>query len=47
MPTAHFMAVFDPYAARIDQVLGRFDPTVLVAAAAKVAARRRGGPATP
>lgn len=34
MPAAHFMAVFGPYAARIDQVLGRFDPAVLAAATA-------------
>lgn len=33
MPAAHFMAVFGPYAARIDQVLARFDPAELAAAA--------------
>ena len=33
MPAAHFMAVFGPYATRIDQVLDRFDPAVLAAAA--------------
>jgi hypothetical protein len=37
MPAAHFMAVFGPYAARIDEVLGRFEPAVLIAAAAGVA----------
>ncbi|WP_219825369.1 hypothetical protein [Nonomuraea typhae] len=37
MPAAHFMAVFGPYVARVDQVLNRFDPAVLVSAAAKVA----------
>lgn len=26
MPAAHFMTVFGPYAARIDQILDRFDP---------------------
>ncbi|MBS2963821.1 hypothetical protein KGA66_12240 [Actinocrinis puniceicyclus] len=36
MPAAHFMAVFGPYAARIDQVLERFDPAGLTAAAAEV-----------
>ena len=36
MPAAHFMAVFGPYAARIDQILDRFDPAELVAAAAHV-----------
>ena len=34
MPAAHFMAVFGPYAQRIDQVLDRYDPAVLAAAAA-------------
>lgn len=33
MPAAQFMAVFGPYAQRIDQVLGRFDPAVLARAA--------------
>lgn len=37
MPAAQFMAVFGPYAARIQQVLDRFDPTVLAAAAAHIA----------
>ncbi|MFK0258669.1 hypothetical protein [Streptomyces sp. NPDC090445] len=36
MPAAHFMAVFGPYAARIQQVLDRFDPIVLTAAAQHV-----------
>jgi hypothetical protein len=36
MPAAHFMAVFGPYAARVDQVLDRFEPARLAAAAAKV-----------
>jgi hypothetical protein len=36
MPAAQFMAVFGPYAARIDQVLDRFDPAELAAAATKV-----------
>ncbi|MER6363811.1 hypothetical protein [Kitasatospora sp. NPDC001527] len=36
MPAAHFMAVFGPYAARIQQVLDRFDPAVLAAAAQRV-----------
>lgn len=37
MPAAHFMAVFGPYATRLDQILGRFDPGELAAAAAQVA----------
>ena len=37
MPAAQFMAVFGPYAQRIDQVLDRFDPAVLDAAAGQVA----------
>ncbi len=37
MPAAHFMTVFGPYAARIDQILDRFDPAELAAAAASVA----------
>lgn len=37
MPAAHFMAVFGPYAARIDEILNRFDPTELTAAAPQVA----------
>ncbi|QIS09797.1 hypothetical protein [Nocardia arthritidis] len=36
MPAAHFMTVFGPYAARIDDILARFDPTELAAAAAHV-----------
>lgn len=36
MPAAHFMTVFGPYAARIDQILDRFDPAELAAAAAGV-----------
>ncbi|MBL3802969.1 hypothetical protein ICN76_000115 [Streptomyces sp. BRB081] len=36
MPAAHFMAVFGPYATRIQQVLDRFDPAVLAAAAHRV-----------
>ncbi|PKV79575.1 hypothetical protein [Nocardia fluminea] len=36
MPAAHFMAVFGPYATRIDQILNRFDPAELAAAAAHV-----------
>jgi hypothetical protein len=39
MPAAQFMAVFGPYAARIQQVLDRFAPAVLAAAAAGVADR--------
>lgn len=37
MPAAQFMAVFGPYAQRIDQVLHHFQPAVLAAAAAQVA----------
>jgi len=37
MPAAHFMAVFGPYAARIDQILDRFDPDELATASAEVA----------
>ncbi|MFI6368829.1 hypothetical protein ACIBG0_39630 [Nocardia sp. NPDC050630] len=36
MPAAHFMTVFGPYAARIEQILDRFDPTELAAATARV-----------
>ncbi|MFB7560695.1 hypothetical protein [Streptomyces brevispora] len=36
MPSAQFMAVFGPYAARIQQVLDRFDPAVLATAAGQV-----------
>ncbi|WP_432190575.1 hypothetical protein [Streptomyces sp. Tue6028] len=39
MPAAHFMAVFGPYATRIQQVLDRFDPAVLAAAAHHVGDR--------
>ncbi|MEV6949747.1 hypothetical protein AB0N07_49215 [Streptomyces sp. NPDC051172] len=39
MPAAHFMAVFGPYATRIQQVLDRFDPAVVTAAAAHVTDR--------
>ncbi|WP_427004860.1 hypothetical protein [Pseudarthrobacter sp. H2] len=37
MPAAQFMAVFGPYAVRISQVLDRFDPAVVAAAAIAVA----------
>jgi len=37
MPAAHFMAVFGPYSQRVTQVLERFDPAVVAAAAAVVA----------
>jgi hypothetical protein len=37
LPAAQFMAVFGPYAARIDEILNRFDPAPLAAAAAEVA----------
>jgi hypothetical protein len=36
-PAAQFMAVFGPYAARISQLLDRFDPSALAAAAPMVA----------
>ncbi|GAA3516178.1 hypothetical protein FHR32_008715 [Streptosporangium album] len=36
MPAAHFMAVFGPYSQRIGEVLDRFDPVLLAAAAASV-----------
>ncbi|MFJ9609683.1 hypothetical protein ACIRS1_25415 [Kitasatospora sp. NPDC101176] len=36
MPAAQFMAVFGPYATRIQQVLDRFEPAVLAAAARHV-----------
>jgi len=39
MPAAQFMAVFGPYAARIQQILDRFDPAVLATATAQVADR--------
>jgi len=37
MPAAQFMAVFGPYAHRIDEILARYHPAVLSAAAARVA----------
>jgi hypothetical protein len=37
MPAQHFMAVFGPYAVRIDEVTARFDPALLASAAAAVA----------
>lgn len=37
MPAAQFMAVFGPYATRIDQILDQFDPAVLAASALHVA----------
>lgn len=36
MPAAHFMAVFGPYATRIDEILTRFDPAEVAAAATRV-----------
>ena len=36
MPSAHFMAVFGPYSQRVSQVLERFDPAVIAAAASGV-----------
>ncbi|MEV6228041.1 hypothetical protein AB0L88_09255 [Saccharopolyspora shandongensis] len=36
MPAGQFMAVFGPYATRIQQVLDRFDPALLTEAAAHV-----------
>jgi hypothetical protein len=33
MPAAQYMAVFGPYATRLDEVLARYDPAVLTAAA--------------
>ncbi|GAU71350.1 hypothetical protein SSP35_35_00180 [Streptomyces sp. NBRC 110611] len=36
MPVAQFMAVFGPYATRIQQVLDRFDPALLAEAASRV-----------
>ena len=32
LPAAQFMAVFGPYASRIDEVLARYDPALLTAA---------------
>jgi hypothetical protein len=37
MPTTQFMAVFGPYAQRIDQVLARYQPALLAGAASAVA----------
>ena len=37
MPAAQFMAVFGPYATRIDEILDQFDPAVLAASAPHVA----------
>ena len=37
MPSAEFMAVFGPYAQRVGEVLDRFDPAVVAAAAGQVA----------
>jgi len=39
MPSAQFMAVFGPYATRIDEVLARYPASLLVTAAASVADR--------
>lgn len=36
MPAAQFLAVFGPYAVRIDQILDRFDAAEVTAAAATV-----------
>ena len=36
LPAAQFMAVFGPYATRIDQVLDRYDPALLARAAGEV-----------
>ena len=36
MTTGHFMAVFGPYSQRVGEVLDRYDPAVLAAAARKV-----------
>ena len=37
MPSAQFMAVFGLYARRVDEVLGRFAPAIVDAAAGHVA----------
>ena len=37
MPAQHFMAVFGPYAVRVDEVVARFDPALLADAALAVA----------
>ena len=47
MPAAQFMAVFGPYAARIDQILYRFDPAELHAAAVDGRRHRRRNPLAP
>ena len=39
MPAAQFMAVFGPYAQRVADVLDRYDPAVVAAAAGQVADR--------
>ena len=39
MPAAQFMAVFGPYASRIQHVLDRFDPVLLAEAAGQVGDR--------
>jgi hypothetical protein len=39
MPAAQFMAVFGPYAQRVADVLDRYDPAVVAAAAGQVAGR--------
>lgn len=39
MPAAQFMSVFGPYSQRIDEILKRFDPTVLARSAAYVSDR--------
>jgi hypothetical protein len=39
MPAAHFMAVFGPYAQRLDEVLAGYDPAVLSAASGQVTGR--------
>jgi hypothetical protein len=33
MPSAQFMAVFGPYAARLDEILAGYDPALLAASA--------------
>jgi hypothetical protein len=39
MPAAQFMAVFGPYSQRVGQVLDRFDPALVTAAAASISGR--------
>jgi hypothetical protein len=39
MSAAQFMTIFGPYSQRIEQVLDRFDPTVLVHASREVTDR--------